>query len=583
MYAAADAPRSVQPRTHALGVAAYDDGVHRTVPSILAVGSALLLAGCALLLLPRLAVTPSTRRVDLATGTTTTFTVTNDGAAGSTLHWSFVAEDLDAWPASGALVAGASTSVLVVVPNTAEGSTLAGRFVAARQAVEVSVEVVRGPAITCDPDTAFAAAPDTVRLLVGYRTDAIASAAARAGFGVATAALAGAFGAVVERLGHGTEFDLLRVPPATADSLLAALRARSDVAFAVRDVPIARAAVPNDTLYDAQWNLSSFGAEHAWDIIDALPGGIEPVVLAIVDDGVAVDHVDLAARTLPGWDAYGNDDDVRNCTDHGTHVAGIAGAVGGDGVGVAGVASAPWVRLLPVKAWPDTSDPRATTGIAEIIDAMRWAGGLSVTGLPSNAFPADVINLSLGTPSDSVDTAFRSVIDELEARGVIVVAASGNNNTGAEPPVADGVQYPAASGAIAVGAADHTFERSWFSSFGPGLDLLAPGGSAPPGNAGCTAVTSTGVAYANGAAGETWTCKAGTSMATPFVAGAAALLLGVEPGLRAAPNRAALVEARLRDAAALRPGPNQNEYGAGVLCLDALLTTTHVCGEPIGP
>lgn len=558
--------------------------MQRTVPVLCAIGAALLLAGCALLLPPRLAVTPTARVVDLAIGTTATFTVTNEGAAGSVLHWSFVSDDLEAWPAAGSLVAGASTSVLAVVPVSAEGTTLVGRFVAARQALDVSVEVVRGPAITCDPGAAFAtASDDTVRVLVGYRRDAIATAAARADGGRTTAALAVAFGAVVERLGHGTEFDLLRTASATADGLLAALRARSDVAFAVRDVPIARSAAPNDALYEAQWNLASFGAEFAWDLIDLLPEGIEPVVLAIVDDGVAVDHVDFAGRTLPGWDAFGNDGDVRNCTDHGTHVAGIAGAARGDGVGVAGVASAPWVRLLPVKAWPDTTDPRATTGIVAIVDAMRWAGGLPVTGFPPNAFPADVINLSLGTPSASVDAAFRPVIEELEGLGVIVVAASGNNNTGAEPPVADGVQYPAASGAIAVGAADHTFERSWFSSFGPGLDLIAPGGAAPPGSGGCSAITSTGVAYANGTASETWTCKAGTSMATPFVSGAAALLLGAEPAVRTAPDRAAVVAARLREAAARRPGTNPDEYGAGVLCLDALLTTTHVCGTPVGP
>jgi serine protease len=543
----------------------------------------LLLAGCAVLLPPRLAVTPTARVVDLAVGTTTTFTVTNDGAAGSVLRWSFVADELDAWPDSGTLAAGASASVVAVVPVDAEGITLAGRFVAARQSVAVSVEVVRGPAITCDPDAAFAASADGVRLLVGYRDDTVATAAARAGGGGATAALAGAFGAVVERLGRGSEFDLLRVPAAAADGLLAALRARSDVAFAVRDVPIARSAAPNDALYAAQWNLASFGAERAWDVVDALPDGIETVVLAIVDDGVAVDHVDLAGRTLPGWDAYGNDGDVRNCTDHGTHVAGIAGAARGDGVGVAGVASAPWVRLLPVKAWPDTTDPRATTGLAAIVDAMRWAGGLTVTGFPPNAFPADVINLSLGTASASADAAFRPVIEELQALGVVVLAASGNTNPGGDPPVADGIQYPAASGAIAVGAADSTFERSWFSSFGPGLDLIAPGGSAPTGAVGCAAVTSTGVAYANGAASEAWTCKAGTSMATPFVAGAAALLIGVDPAVRDAPDRAAAVETRLLQAAALRPGPNPDEYGAGVLCLDALLTTTHVCGAPVAP
>jgi hypothetical protein len=591
-------PECTQRRARPPAIAPYDGRVSRTRLVPIALGAALLLGGCALLVPPRLTVTPTARVVDLAAGQTTTFTVSNEGAAGSLLRWSFTSAHMDAWPAAGTLAAGASETVLVVVPLDAEGTVATGRFLAPRQAVEVSVDVVRGPPLTCDPEAAFAAHADAVRVLVGYRHDppwrdaaatgraaggAAGFEAARAESGRATTALGAAFGAAVERLGRGTEFDLLRVPPGAVDALLDALRARSDVAFALRDVPIARAAAPNDALYGAQWNLSSFGAEPAWAAVDAPLGDVATVVVAIVDDGVAVAHGDLAARTLPGWDAFGNDGDVRNCTDHGTHVAGIAGAARGDGFGVAGVASVPWVRLLPVKAWPDTTDPLATTGVAAIVDAMRWAGGLPVTGFPQNDTPADVINLSLGTPNASVATAFRTVLDELHARGVIVVAASGNNNSGADPPVADGVQYPAAAGAIAVGSADASFERSWFSSFGPELDLLAPGGSAPAGSGGCSAVTSTGLAYAQGAATVTWTCKAGTSMATPFVSGAAALLLGLDPAVRSAPNRVAIVANRLAAAAARRPGPQPEAYGAGVLCLDALLTATHVCGTPTGP
>lgn len=552
-------------------------------PAALAVGAALVLAGCALLLPPRLAVTPTARVVDVAVGTSTTFTVTNQGAAGSVLNWSFVAAELDAWPASGTLLAGASETVLVTVPSGSVGTTLTGRFAAPRQSIAVSVAVVRGLAITCDPETAFATAPDTVRVLVGYRGDGVATAAARDGVSRTTEAVARTFGATVERRGAGSEFDLLRVPPTGLDALLTALRSRSDVAFAVRDHPIARSAIPNDDLYGVQWNLALFGADPAWDVVDALPTGLDPIVIAIVDDGVAVDHVDLAVRMLPGWDAHANDGDVRNCTDHGTHVAGIAGAGRNDGTGVAGVGSTPWVRLLPVKAWPDTTDPNRTTSTKAIVDAMRWAGGLPVTGFPRNDFPADVINLSLGGTEPALDVVFRPVIDELAARGVVVVAASGNGNSGQEPPVPDGIQYPAASGAIAVGSADHTLERSWFSSFGPGLDLLAPGGFAPADATGCSTVTSTGVTFANGEARETWTCKGGTSMATPYASGAAALLLGLDPALRSSPDRAAAVAARLRDAAALRAGPNTDEYGAGVLCLDALLTTTSVCGVAVGP
>jgi len=166
------------------------------------------------------------------------------------------------------------------------------------------------------------------------------------------------------------------------------------------------------------------------------------------------------------------------------------------------------------------------------------------------------------------------VIDELEALGVVVVAAAGNAGAGA-------LDQPAGSGAIAVGAVDHDFLRSTFSNYGPGLTFLAPGGSAPPGSS-CPAITSTGIDYALGTATHTWTCKGGTSMATPYAAAAAALLIGTEPTLRDDP---AAVEARLASAAAHRrpPGYTTDRYGAGVLCLDALLTTTSVCGVPVAP
>ncbi|MFN2324108.1 MAG: S8 family serine peptidase, partial [Trueperaceae bacterium] len=186
----------------------------------------------------------------------------------------------------------------------------------------------------------------------------------------------------------------------------------------------------------------------------------------------------------------------------GTHVAGIVVAVRGDAVGVAGAASAPWVRLLPVKAWPNSADATATTTLDAVTRAMRWAGGLSVTGLPANPNPAHVINMSLGTSSGGTSTTFAPVIDELEARGIVVVAAAGNAGAGA-------LDQPAGSGAIAVGSVDHDYLRSSFSNYGPGLTLMAPGGYAPQGVS-CPAITSTGIDYFAGSATHTWTCKAGT-------------------------------------------------------------------------
>lgn len=552
----------------------------RTFATVLLAAS--LLSGCAVLTPPRLQVAPTARTVGLAEGGTTTFSVTNDGAAGSVLRWRFEGGGLVAMPERGDVAAGDTRTVSVRVVDGVAGQRRAGTFVGGGTSVQVTIVVVEGMAFgTCAPDTAFAALgqPGESVLLVGYHPRLIGSSVDRgAAAGRVAAIVRDAQGRLVRR-GVGRGHDIVAVPQQAAGRVLERLAALPHVAYATPDVPIRRSSAPNDPLYTAapQWNLEAFGAEPAWAEVDGVALHGDPIVIAVVDDGVAVAHADLRDRLLPGWDLVGRDPDVRNCTDHGTHVTGIAVAARGDGYGVAGVASVPWVRLLPVKVWGDGSDPEATTSISFVLDGMRWAGGLPVGGLPENPYPADVVNLSLGMvtdPGGPVAVAFEMAIDELHERGVVVVAAAGNGGRG------DGVDVPAAAGAIAVGSADADFTRSSFSTYGPGLDLLAPGGYGPFGA--CSGVTSTGVTYAAGTATETWTCKLGTSMATPFVSGAAALLLGTDPAVRhASPaTRAALVRDRLRVAAAERPAGRDAEYGAGVLCLDALLTTTHVCGAP---
>lgn len=173
--------------------------------------------------------------------------------------------------------------------------------------------------------------------------------------------------------------------------------------------------------------------------------GGDCVVIAVVDDGVLVQHPALAGKVLPGFDLAGGDDDVVNpASSHGTHVAGIALALDGVANDVAGVAFGPRALLLPVKVFPDG---RGDARLATVIDGMRWAVGLPVAGAPPNPFPADVVNLSLGAGNAAaagVAEAFASTIAEMRGTGAVVVAAAGNLGFG------NGVEYPArVEGAVA--------------------------------------------------------------------------------------------------------------------------------------
>lgn len=531
---------------------------------------AVVVAGCSKTSV-ELSVTPGAGTADLG-GAPAFFTLRNDATEGAPIAWAFESATLQAVPGSGTLAPLATQLVSITAKalTVSGGSGNTGTFVSGRTRIPITVT------FACDvPALLPSAWTPTDQILVGYRRDALATASARADVATPARELAAAAGGELIRSGSGNEHDLLRVPLDRLDQALAALRARPEVAYATRNVPIALHGAPSDRLYPQQWNLSGFGAEAAWAVADVAPGPDRPIVIAVVDDGIAVDHPDLFGVLLPGWDAYHGDRDVRNCSDHGTHVSGIAAATRGD-VGIAGVASVDWVRLLPVKAWPDTRTGQGGR-LDTVLRGMRWAGGLTVSGAPANPHPADVINLSLGTASTDTGTtdAFRAAIDELEAAGVVVVSAAGNSG-------ATLVDLPARAGGIAVGSVDCAYQRSTFSNYGAVLTLMAPGGSGG-GNIGCNGdreIVSTGLVSSNGSFDHDWVKKAGTSMATPYVAGAIALLIGVEPALRGDP---AATKARLVDAAAqLRPhGYDANRYGAGVLCLDALLTTTSVCGDPV--
>jgi serine protease len=491
------------------------------------------------------------------------------------IAWHFDSDLLAATPASGTLTPGQQQAVVVNLrePLTAPiGVPMSGTFFGGRSPLSVSFTV------TCTGSPLPVQALSLrVEYLVGYAASGDASEGARDAVAAAVIALGGE----VLRRGSGHEHDLVALPTGAQASDRATIRALPGVAYLEANAAVFPMAsiggAPNDPSFVHQWNLRRFGVEGGWAIADGITPPHRDIVVAVIDTGVATDHPDLAGRLVPGYDVKENNPEVRNCIDHGTHVAGIVAAARGNGEGIAGVASVPWVKVLPVKAWP-TSDRTLGTTVDDVVRAMRWAAGLSVTDLPINPHPADILNLSLGGSGTEASRALSDAVKDVNDAGVAVIAAAGNNGTSSNPAIL----YPAAAvGAIAVGSVDFDYRRSAFSNFGPELSLMAPGGEAPEfGECPARYVVSTGITIEQGRVLPIYACYSGTSMATPYVAGAAALLLGQRPAeLLGNPEK--LREELEAAAARYRPSSYRSDrYGNGILCLDSLLGAEAPCGTP---
>jgi subtilisin family serine protease len=282
-----------------------------------------------------------------------------------------------------------------------------------------------------------------------------------------------------------------------------------------------------DPLRARQWNLSLIESDAA----HATSTGTGATV-AIVDSGVAADHPDLRGRIVAGHDFVDADSTPQDGEGHGTHVTGIIGATTGNDVGIASVA--PQARLMPVRVLGDDGSG-TVDAIAAGIDFARTHG-------------ADVVNLSLGSEvpivgavgGDAIDAAIRRAL----AAGVIVVAAAGNSGL----PVCE--QPAASDGLLCVGAVDKRGQRSLFSSFGSGLGIVAPGGSALP---------ATDEDVLSTVPPDTYEEMAGTSQAAPHVSGVAALLVSLGVRGQAAVNRI------LATATDLGPPGVDAEYGHGLV------------------
>lgn len=391
------------------------------------------------------------------------------------------------------------------------------------------------------------------------------------------------------RLGHTLILSFSPpLPTAEAESLAARIAALPEVMYAEPPGPRMQPQfVPNDAFYPDQWNLfQAYGidAQNAWD----RTRGSSSVVIAQVDTGI-LDHEDLdASRILPGYD-FVSDPDAANDGDgidpdptdpgdavvagecgtgspaddsswHGLLVAGVMVATADNTRGVAGVDHR--ARLLPVRAFG-----KCGGDFEDILTGMSWAAGLPVTGVPDNPNPADVINLSFAG-SDPCGPVIQGVIDQIRARGVVLVAAAGNDGMAGVSNV-----LPAnCEGVIAVAATNSAGDRAAYSNHGAGIDISAPGGE----SFGIWTTDNTGDITAED---DRYWPVTGTSIAAAQVSAGVALMRALDPAVT--PDTVASL---LINSAQPFPGGSTCTTaicGAGILDLDAALQQVSQSGSVV--
>lgn len=281
---------------------------------------------------------------------------------------------------------------------------------------------------------------------------------------------------------------VVQVTEANAATILEALKRDPTIEFAEPDYLAEATATANDpfVLDGSQWYLNKIQAPLAWTLTTG------NAVVAVLDSGINADHPDLIGKTLPGFDFVSDDNDTSDDFGHGTAVAGVIAAAGNNNQGVAGIAFGG--KILPVKVM----DAFGFASYSDIAQGIRYA--------VDNG--ARVINISIA--GDAPSKTLQDAIDYAWSSNVVVVAAAGNG-------ASDVPLYPAAcEHVVAVAATTANDSLAGFSTFGPNVALAAPGEN--------ILTTSRNLAspYAN------WS---GTSLASPMVAAAAALVATANPSL----------------------------------------------------
>jgi len=397
-------------------------------------------------------------------------------------------------------------------------------------------------------------------VLVRYRSESLAQA--RVGRAVVAAPSGELVAAQVEPF-DGAELvpglRLVRVAPEQTLAAVAALRRQPDVLYAEPNYILRADAVPNDPFFNTttrQYGLGKVGVQSVWDNFTT---GSSNVVVAVVDQGIDTAHQDLAANiwTNPspgslqgelqisgdvhGYDFNSNTGNLFSGVDeesHATHVAGIIGATGNNGVGISGVN---WnVRLMSLKFLNNFGLGDTANAIRACTYARRMRELWDTQG-PAKGANVRVINASFG--GDRPTQSFLDAINALNNAGILFVAAAGNVDNGSREANNDLVpHYPSSFNApniISVAATNQSDTLASFSHFGKGsVDLGAPGfqilSTTPPcGNPGPFPEFPCDPAFPLnfGPNTDTYSFFDGTSMAAPFVSGAAALLWAQNPNL----------------------------------------------------
>jgi len=297
---------------------------------------------------------------------------------------------------------------------------------------------------------------------------------------------------------------------------IAELKSRDDVAYVEPNYLIAADAVPNDWPYAAsEWE--DVGLENAWDFIAGRSAG-QTVRIAVVDSGVDLDHPELAAVLLPGYDFANRDSTPEDDAGHGTRVCGIIGAKGNNQTGLAGVAWDIPLEIMPLKFMQD-NDGQTTGYTSDAMDAIYYAVDHG----------AQIINASWGF--DSYSRALEDAVRYARNHGVLFVASAGNNGANNDEVAHFPSNYKL-DNVIAVAAMNRYGELASFSNYGHySVHVAAPG----------SGLKTTDLD------GQTTAWASGTSFAAPFVAGIAALVISQSPALSAADVRTRILQGSIMD------------------------------------